>query len=211
MSELENKIDVNTCIEAVSSAGTTFYENLPDDLKGRSFIVCMFPETSEVMVEGSPSLPSSKPVLTSKEKKALKKALASIGDLEGGFSTMLRKDDPPIQPAPQPVTVNPQAFEGKPRDMLLEIGASCRQVARLLSSTAQHLQKTAATDLTLADYQRLYAEIIPPLQSTQTLLLKHLALLRLELASEELPLVLWRVHDQVQAIAESLRWGSVEI
>ncbi len=141
---------------------------------------------------------------------ALKKALASIGELEGGFSTMLRKDAPPVvQPAPQSVAVNPQAFQGKPRDMLLGIGASCHQVARLLSSTIQHLRETSTDDLTLADYQQLYAEMIPSLQSTQTLLLKHLALLRLELASEELPLVLWRVHDQVQAIAEGLRWGVV--
>ncbi len=141
---------------------------------------------------------------------ALRKALASIGELEGGFATMLgQKGSPESRPASEPVAIDPQAFEGKARDLLLEIGEGCHKVGRVLSATAKHLQQMIDGELTIEQYRHLCAEMATPLQSTHTLLLKHIALLRLELASEELPLVLWRVHDQVQAIAESLRWGVV--
>lgn len=139
---------------------------------------------------------------------ALRKAIASIGELEGGFATMLNKPgSAESRAAPEPVAIDPDAFQGKARDLLLEIGQGCRRVARVLTATANHLQQMIDDELTIKQYQQVYAEMATPLQSTQTLLLKHIALLRLELASEELPLVLWRVHDQVQAIAEGIRWG----
>jgi hypothetical protein len=138
---------------------------------------------------------------------ALRKALTSIGDLEGGFATILGKSGP--QPVKSPARVSPDIFEGPARDVLAEVGAACAKIAPSLQSTAGNLQRTLAASpgFTIEQYQQSYTTAVSAAQSARETLLKVIALLRMEIASEKLPLVAWRVHNQVQELAEGLRWG----
>jgi hypothetical protein len=65
----------------------------------------------------------------------------------------------------------------------------------------------APTEFTLGQYRQSYTAAITAARAGRRPLLEVIALLRLEIASERLPLVAWRIHNQVQEIAESLRWG----
>jgi hypothetical protein len=140
----------------------------------------------------------------------LRKAMASVGALEGGFATIL---DKPREVVPQqtagPVTISPAVFEGAARDILIEAGDACAKIAPQLKSAAKAVQDALDSDsgLTTEQYQQNYAAAVTAAQTVRESLGKVLAQLRLEIASERLPLVTWRIHNQVQAIVESLRWG----
>lgn len=139
---------------------------------------------------------------------ALRRAMASIGGLEGGFATILGQPETqnPTS-APAPVAITPAAFEGQAQDTLVELGATCREVAEGLRLAIQKLQPRLDSALTLVAYQEGYQQAAGAAQAARAALLPPLAALRLDLASEQLPLVVWRVHDQVQAVVEGLRWG----
>lgn len=143
---------------------------------------------------------------------AMRKAMASIGALETGFDTILGKSGPkgvPSQPAAGAIAIGPEIFEGAARDILLEIGSVCMDIAPQLQSTAEVLQNTIdqPNGFTVEQYQQSYASAVATAQTSRESLLKFIAQLRIEIASERLPLVIWRIHDQIQTIAESLRWG----
>ncbi len=137
---------------------------------------------------------------------ALRKAMASIGALEGGFATILGKESSPA--AVTPPVITPAIFEGEAKNVLLEVGAACAKIAPVLRAAAETLQPTlAASTFTVEQYRRDYAAARSAVRATREPLLELIALLRLEIAAERLPLLAWRVHQQVQEIAEGLRWG----
>jgi hypothetical protein len=140
---------------------------------------------------------------------ALRKAVSSIGGLEGGFEIMLDKEHEVIpQPATGSVSISPEVFEGQARDILIETGAVCAKMAPQLKAAAENLREGAETNaLTITRYQDNYALAVETAQNVRQRLLEIVAQLRLEIASERLPLVVWRIHDQIQTITESLRWG----
>ena len=141
---------------------------------------------------------------------ALRKAMASIGGLERGFATILDKDKQEVaRSVPEPVTINPAAFSGAARKVLVEVGLSCADIAVQLETAAATLQKTVrdSESLTLEQYQQGFQTAVIAAQTARQPLLSLIGTLRLEIATERLPLVVWRVHDQVQAVAEGLRWG----
>ncbi len=146
----------------------------------------------------------------SQADKILRKAMASIGGLEGGFDTMLGRSSAGIpEPAATSLTISPEIFEGSAREILIKTGEVCKAVIPDLKSTAEALQKTIDTPqaFTIEQYRQRYAQTVNTAQSARASLLEIIAQLRAEIASETLPLVAWRVHNQVQEIAESLRWG----
>jgi hypothetical protein len=140
---------------------------------------------------------------------ALRKAVSSIGGLEGGFDIMLDKEhEVELQPATAPVNISPEAFEGRARDILVDAGAVCAKMAPQLNAAAKSVQSVVdSTGLTVAQYQDGYALAVDTTQLVRAALLKIIAQLRFEIASERLPLVVWRIHDQILMITESLRWG----
>jgi hypothetical protein len=142
---------------------------------------------------------------------ALRKAMTSINALSEGFSTILGQGHPEVipQPAATSVAVSPAVFEGVAKDILVEAGTTCADIVPQLKTAATALQKTIDTpdDFTIEKYQQSYATAVATAQTARKSLLEVIAQLRLEIASERLPLVVWRIHDQVQAIAENLRWG----
>lgn len=135
---------------------------------------------------------------------ALRKALASISALESGFATILNKEVSPQATKPS-ITFTSDSFEGPAREVMVEVGAACAKIVPLLRSAADSLHGTS--DLTIEAYQQNYTRAVEAAQAVCTVLVEVLALLRLEIASETLPLVAWRVHNIVQELLESLRWG----
>jgi hypothetical protein len=141
---------------------------------------------------------------------ALRKALASIGGLERGFATILGPEEPAgAQPAPGPVAINPLVFSGSAQAVLLAAGTTCREISGQLATAAGELEALIErpAGFSLAQYQQAYQTAIGAAQLAGQPLAATIAELRLKIASEELPLVIWRVHDQLQHLAESLRWG----
>ncbi len=140
---------------------------------------------------------------------ALRKAMASISGLEGGFGVMLDKEQEfTPQPAEHPLTISPEVFEGQVQERLVDAGTVCAGVAPQLKSAADHLKEVIDSNvLTIYHYQKSYALAVETTRSTRAELLEIVAQLRLGIASERLPLVVWRIHDQIQSITESLRWG----
>jgi hypothetical protein len=137
--------------------------------------------------------------------------MTSIGGLENGFAIILDTSSSQMtpQPAPATTTITPEIFEGPVRDTLNEIGAICTEIVPRLKSTATALQQTIDTPagFTVEQYRQSYHTAITAAQVAREPLLKIITQLRLEISTEKLPLVLWHVHDQVQEIAETLRWG----
>lgn len=140
---------------------------------------------------------------------ALRKAVSSVGGLEGGFDIMLDKERQVVpQQATGPVSISPEVFEGQARDILVAAGAVCAKVMPQLKMTAEKVQSVVdSSGLTVAQYQESYALAVDTTQQVRKALLEIIAQLRLEIASERLPLVVWRIHDQIQTVTESLRWG----
>ena len=60
---------------------------------------------------------------------------------------------------------------------------------------------------TVEQYQQSYATAVSAAQSAQQTLLEIIAKLRLATVSGQLPLVAWRVHQQILGLEESLRRG----
>jgi hypothetical protein len=141
---------------------------------------------------------------------ALRKAMTSINALSDGFTTILDHERPEVgpQPAASPLTISPEVFEDEAREILIEVGTVCVEIAPQLKSAAETVQKTAdASAFTIEQYQHSYTTIVTAARAAREFLHPIIAKIRLDLASERLPLVIWRIHDQVQAIAEALRRG----
>ncbi len=142
---------------------------------------------------------------------ALRKAMASIGGLETGFDTMLgksRKDIPQV--ATESVAITADAFEGVAQDTIVLAGEVCADIATQLKSVAESLQNTVTATknlITVEQYQTCYNTAVNAAVDARTSLLAIIARFRSELSAGQLPLVTWRVHNQLQAIAEGLRWG----
>jgi hypothetical protein len=139
---------------------------------------------------------------------ALRKATASIGDLESGFSTILGKSRSArlIEAA---VYLNLGAFDPLARGLLAEVGETCAAVGPALHAAAHRVDSCLSTPggFTIEQYQQTYTATLADVDTVKAALFEIIGLLRLELAAERLPLVTWRLHDQIQEIAESLRWG----
>jgi hypothetical protein len=142
---------------------------------------------------------------------ALRKAMSSISGLENGFATMLDKNDAEsiTQPVPTAVIITPEIFKGPVKELLNEIGAICAEIEPRLKSAATTLQEIldVSDQLTIEQYRQSWDNATEAATAARLPLLKMISCLRFQLGSEELPLVLWRVHDQVQEIVETLRWG----
>ena len=142
---------------------------------------------------------------------ALRKAMSSIGGLEDGFATILDRNSAKVipQPAPEAVSIAPELFEGRAGDILIEIGDTCAKIAPRLNSAAKAVQQAIEKtgEFTVEQYRQSYAAAVAAAQAAQEPLLDIIAQLRLEIGSEKLPLLLWRIHDQVCEILEALRWG----
>ena len=144
----------------------------------------------------------------SEADQILRKAIASIGGLEAGFEVMFgRSGRAAPTPADTPPAITPEIFEGRARDVLLETGRVCAEIAPALTSVAQTTQQAIDTTdgLTIAQYRQLYTEASTAARQAYQQLSDIMAGLRVEMASETLPLVVWRVHNQVLEIAETLR------
>lgn len=141
---------------------------------------------------------------------ALRKAMASISNLEAGFATILNKETS-SPPARLGVAITPDIFEGPAKEVMSEVGTACAKIAPSLQATADLLRQTLAASpgFTIAAYEQSYAKAVETARAAYAVLVEVLALLRLEIASETLPLLAWQVHQQVQEIAESLRWGAL--
>ena len=139
---------------------------------------------------------------------ALRKALSSIGGLEQGFATMLDRDeDETTESVPAPLAIHPAAFEGTARQTLLTVGERCGEVASGLETVVAQLGEVVAQPFNLADYQEAYRAAVTAAQAARRPLLDLITQLRRDIVAAELPLVIWRIHDQVQIVAECLRWG----
>ncbi len=141
---------------------------------------------------------------------ALRKAITSISGLEEGFATILGKTEPePPQPVTSTLTISPEIFDGPAQELLIEIGALCTQIIPQLKSAETTIRQIIeeSDGLTVEEYQRGYETATTAAQTVRQLLLKVITRLRQEINAERLPLIVWRVHDQVQEIAETLRWG----
>jgi hypothetical protein len=140
----------------------------------------------------------------------LRRAVTSIGGLEAGFGTMLGRSKPEMpQPAPAAVTIRPDIFEGTAQEVLLAAGHTCRLIAPELNAAAEALRALidGREGLTVEVYRQGYSTATATAETCREKLLAVIAQLRSQIAAETLPLVAWRVHDQVQDIAERLRWG----
>jgi hypothetical protein len=140
---------------------------------------------------------------------ALRKAMAAVGGLEAGFGTILGKRSGESTQAPSTLAINPEIFEGAAREILLETGESCLALAPQLDTAAKTVRQAAESSggFTVEQYQQAYSAAVEATENVRQPLLALIGRLRAEIAAEELPLVAWRVHDQVQVLAEGLRWG----
>jgi hypothetical protein len=140
---------------------------------------------------------------------ALRKAMSSISGLETGFATILDKNETESITQPAPTAITPELFEGPAREILMEIGAVCAELEPRLKSATTNLQDILETsdNLTIEQYRQGWDNATKSAIAARLPLLKMISYLRLQLGSEKLPLILWRVHDQVQEIVETLRWG----
>ncbi len=145
----------------------------------------------------------------SEADRILRKTVAAIGGLEGGFETILGRGGHDPEPATPSLAISPEIFEGRAKDIMVKAGKLCRSLAPDLKSTATALQSSLDSEqsFTLAQYQQNYQQAVQCAQSTRDSLLEIITELRVELTTEELPLVIWRVHNQIQEITEGLRWG----
>lgn len=146
----------------------------------------------------------------SEADKILRKAIASVGGLEAGFDVMLgrRSADTP-EPAPTVPAVNPEIFEGQARETLARAGQVCAKPVAHLKAAADALHATinAPHGFTIEQYQQGNTNAVQVATGVRQSLLEVVAQLRVEMAMEQLPLVTWRVHNQIQQVAENLRWG----
>jgi hypothetical protein len=142
--------------------------------------------------------------------KILRRAMESIGGLEAGFDIMLGRSGTNVpEPAATPPAIRAEIFEGRTREILIRAGQACEKHVPQLLVAAEDLQSTISQvpGFTIEQYQQGYEEALTVAQNVREALLEVVAQLRLEMAAEQLPLVAWRIHNQIQEVAESLRWG----
>jgi hypothetical protein len=142
---------------------------------------------------------------------ALRKAITSISGLENGFATILDHNSSAITPRPAQAatSITPQIFDGPARDILTEVGTAVTELIPQLTAAATALQDTidSAAGFTVEQYQQAYTTAVAQVQAARRPLLKAITQLRVEIGTQKLPLIAWSVHDQVQEIEETLRWG----
>jgi|GEM_PF-1510848 len=141
---------------------------------------------------------------------ALKKAISSIDSLEDGFAAIL-KAAPEIATPLAGVSgiITPEIFEGQARETLIQIGADCANLVAPLNKAATEVQQVAdqPNGLTIDQYQYGYEQAVTAARAGQEPLLNTLHHLRQMIGADQFPIVFWRVHDQLQHIAEALHWG----
>jgi hypothetical protein len=160
------------------------------------------PQTSYTLAEARRSLGEADEIL--------RRAIASIGGLETGFDVMLGRSSSKIpEPAATPPAIRPEIFAGQTREILVSAGEVCQKNVPRLLSAAETVQDLVdrPDDLTVERYQHSHDEAATVASDVREALLESVAKLRAEMVSEQLPLVAWRVHNQIQEIAETLRWG----
>lgn len=141
---------------------------------------------------------------------ALRKAIRSIGGLEAGFDIILGRPTPEIpQSAKGTIVINPEVFDASIKNILYDIGKGCAESAVDLKTASDIVQQTLdeAQNLTIERYQQSYTSAVTAAAHCRQNLHQVIGQLRTEIATEKLPLVIWRVHDQIQSISKRLRWG----
>lgn len=142
---------------------------------------------------------------------ALRKAITSISGLENGMATILDRPAADLipQPAPTAAGLTPDLFDAPVREVLVGIGTTCTEIGTDLKVAATSGQALidAPDGFSLEEYRAAYQRAVEAARAAQTPLLKVIAELRRQIGADELPYVLWRIHDQVQEIVETLRWG----
>ncbi len=168
------------------------------------------PAPPEPPVETLDSLEEARRSLSDADA-ALKKAMHSISGLEEGFSIILGKSGPQSipQPAMGALDISPEIFKGPAREILTEAGLACLEIVPTLQEAITPLQRTldAPGSFTLAKYQHSYTTAAEAVRTARQPLLEVIVHLRREIATENLPLITWSIHDQVQEIAQHLYWG----
>jgi hypothetical protein len=141
---------------------------------------------------------------------ALRKAANAIGGLEAGFAAILDKPAETMpQPAPVPAAIVWEIFEGQTRALLLETGTGCAALGPPLTAAAAELEAVVNTPggFSLNQYQQAHQAAAASAQTARTALLALIDSWRHALNTPEFPLLLWRVHNQLQDLAQTLRWG----
>ncbi|MCB0211868.1 MAG: beta-galactosidase [Anaerolineae bacterium] len=140
---------------------------------------------------------------------ALRKAIRSIGGLESGFDSILGRPTPEApRPAKGSLVINPRVFDNDVRKILYTIGDTCGQAAAELTAVINSLSaKGTIENLTIEHYQQSYAQIVTAAIHAYQEIDPLVAQLRINIATEKLPLVTWRIHDQIESIGKRLQWG----
>jgi hypothetical protein len=140
---------------------------------------------------------------------ALKKAVLAIGSLSSGLETAVGKQSSDTVTAVSPaVPITAYAFEGETRKMLLAVAALGRNVVARIKPAANSLKSVSeAPTLTIVQYQQAHSAAVDSAVQARQLVLPMITDLREAMAAEQLPLVTWRVHQQLQAITSGLHWG----
>ena len=92
---------------------------------------------------------------------------------------------------------------------MYHIGKVCTESAIELKTASDMVQQIVdeTQSLTIERYQTSYTNAVTATIHCRQNLHQVIAQLRTEIAAEKLPLVIWRVHDQIQSISKRLRWG----
>ena len=140
---------------------------------------------------------------------ALRKAIRSIGGLESGFDSILGRPTPETpQPAKGPIMINPKVFDDDIRTVLYNVGDVCGQTATELEAAIKALSNSGDREnLTIEQYQQKYTHAVTAASYARQEMDHLVAQLRANIAAEKLPLVTWRIHDQIESISKRLYWG----
>jgi hypothetical protein len=140
---------------------------------------------------------------------ALRKAARAIGGLGAGFDSILgRSESTSTKPVSPPVTITARAFESPAQETLLAVSEACAGIVPLLKPATDQLKSTIETQsLTVEMYRQAYQAATIAAENARNRLLPLVSRMRLEMANEQLPLVTWQVHQELQSITEGLRWG----
>jgi hypothetical protein len=139
----------------------------------------------------------------------LRKAMASVGGLETGLGTILGRREPDTPQPAAAVAISPEIFEGAAREILLDVGQVCKALGPQLEEAAAALRKLTEdpASFRLEQYQQGYQIAVTTAERCLESLSSLIGRLRSEIVSETLPLLMWRVHDQLLSLAGRLRWG----
>jgi hypothetical protein len=139
----------------------------------------------------------------------LRKAMASVGGLETGLGTILGRREPDTPQPAAAVAISPEIFEGAAREILLDVGQVCKALGPQLEEAAAALRKLTEDPVSfrLEQYQQGYQIAVTTAERCLESLSSLIGRLRSEIVSETLPLLMWRVHDQLLSLAGRLRWG----